>query len=717
MAIAFIQGAKNFTVSGTSCVRAFTSNNAAGNCLVLAVGVWKLGTGTAALFTSPTVTDTAGNSWRKVIAGPRSFVSPGSNYGQSQAFIFVAYNCAAGANTVTVTVNMAVDIDIVLSEFSGAAAVNAVDQATAIQRSGDFGTNTLMFTAQYPNELLFTVGYDKGNATPVFTPSAGWTIRNQTNSTANHSLVTMDLNVTTRGNYTNTVTKTTTPFGNAYHLLMISLSDTPNQHKLVQCDSAGTNVVVSSISKAFRVNNTVGNFLVLSVGYSDPNAPVPTITVSDSNGNSWVFLIDSTVDPTNGFGGMYSKMWTYWVPSCVSGANTVTVTFSRTVRDIAIAISEFSSLSYPATVLAEPSLVGYYRLEETSGTIAYDSKGTNHGTIVNPGNVTLGVASVPGIDNCYTFGGGNGYVSINQVIGAGDYSVEFWFRTSAIPIGVSNIGAPAESGFGLVNSTNGGQNDWGLALARVDGETQVIGQCGSMASVGYFGVNSDPAVDLSDGAWHYVVLTHVQSTGLSKLYIDGVLKGTATLGTWSQNATATIRFASITFGGGSFLPGNLDEIALYNTALSESQIAAHLAALGGVTVSPTFMKITKGSPSLGSTEIKGAGMGTNGSGVLYSSVFDNVRHGQGFKTGPARIAYESTSSGWKMRENAASNSSAGQIHGCAMCVLDQAPPLSGTYQIAIGVEETAWALHNHVVAFTPGNQRQPQLFSPFAPIE
>jgi hypothetical protein len=234
--------------------------------------------------------------------------------------------------------------------------------------------------------------------------------------------------------------------------------------------------------------------------------------------------------------------------------------------------------SYPEVILAEPSLVGYYRLEETSGTIAYDSHGTNHGTIVNPANVTQGVASVPGLDNCYTFGGSNGYVSIAQIIGAGDYSVEFWFQTSSIPIGVSNPGAPAESGFGLVNSTNGGADDWGLALARVDGKSLVIGQSGSPPGSTFAGVTSDPAVDLSDGAWHYVVYTHVRATGLSKLYVDGALRGSDTLGTGPQNATATIRFASITFGGGSFLPGKLDEIALYDEALSDSQVAAHLAA-------------------------------------------------------------------------------------------------------------------------------------------
>ena len=48
---------------------------------------------------------------------------------------------------------------------------------------------------------------------------------------------------------------------------------------------------------------------------------------------------------------------------------------------------------YDAVILAEPSLVAYYRLDETSGTTAEDAKGDHDGSY--EGGVELGAASWP----------------------------------------------------------------------------------------------------------------------------------------------------------------------------------------------------------------------------------------------------------------------------------------------------------------------------------
>ncbi len=49
--------------------------------------------------------------------------------------------------------------------------------------------------------------------------------------------------------------------------------------------------------------------------------------------------------------------------------------------------------NYDAAILAEPSLVAYYRLDETSGTVARDSKGSHDGAY--QGGVVLGAARWP----------------------------------------------------------------------------------------------------------------------------------------------------------------------------------------------------------------------------------------------------------------------------------------------------------------------------------
>src|SRR4051812_29921597 len=114
-----IQFASN-AVSGTSVAKAFTLSNTVGNCLVAFVGIFNTG-----LFNDPVITDSQGNTWVKLVNAPELYPS---GVAISCQYAFVAYNCKAGANTVTATTNATVAISITILEYSGAATVNARDQ-------------------------------------------------------------------------------------------------------------------------------------------------------------------------------------------------------------------------------------------------------------------------------------------------------------------------------------------------------------------------------------------------------------------------------------------------------------------------------------------------------------------------------------------------------------------------------------------------------------
>lgn len=80
----------------------------------------------------------------------------------------------------------------------------------------------------------------------------------------------------------------------------------------------------------------------------------------------------------------------------------------------------------------------------------------------------------------------------------------------------------------------------------------------------------------NDNLWHHYVGQYNSSTNLMELYVDNVLKGTAspTLLRWRS---ASIILGAIS-GGGSYFTGGLDELAFYPVPLSASQRAAHIAA-------------------------------------------------------------------------------------------------------------------------------------------
>jgi hypothetical protein len=77
------------------------------------------------------------------------------------------------------------------------------------------------------------------------------------------------------------------------------------------------------------------------------------------------------------------------------------------------------------------------------------------------------------------------------------------------------------------------------------------------------------------GEYHHVAATYDATTGQQRIYVDGLVRETRIAG--GQNVAAS-NFAvgrSCDFcGGGEFFDGNLDDVAVYNTALSADQVYA-----------------------------------------------------------------------------------------------------------------------------------------------
>jgi hypothetical protein len=81
--------------------------------------------------------------------------------------------------------------------------------------------------------------------------------------------------------------------------------------------------------------------------------------------------------------------------SFFQGAITRVAIYDARLSDeqVAAHFAARASGDYDATVLAEASLVAYYKLDDASGTTALDSKGAHHG--VYHGGVTLSAAAWP----------------------------------------------------------------------------------------------------------------------------------------------------------------------------------------------------------------------------------------------------------------------------------------------------------------------------------
>jgi hypothetical protein len=202
---------------------------------------------------------------------------------------------------------------------------------------------------------------------------------------------------------------------------------------------------------------------------------------------------------------------------------------------------------------------------QMSGTLL-DSSGTNNGSYLNAPPVGVAGALTDG-DTAATFPEGSQYGRVARQI-ADDLSIEFWFKSTQ---GIS-AGNQWWEGAGLVDAEVGGAtNDFGVSL-RSDGKVLAgIGSPGGDVSI------VSPVGGLNDGSWHHVVFTRAQATGAIRLYVDGASVASGTASTSSLTAEPSLTFGRLATGGNAYA-GSLDEIAVYNTALTPATVAFHYAA-------------------------------------------------------------------------------------------------------------------------------------------
>ena len=204
--------------------------------------------------------------------------------------------------------------------------------------------------------------------------------------------------------------------------------------------------------------------------------------------------------------------------------------------------------------------IAYWRLGESSGTSAVDATGNAHtGTYL--GGFTLGVpgALVGDTDKAARFNGTTGRVQVADSASLrlnGSWSIEFWARQvsymNTYP-GILGKGTdPTKStGFGIWSDSNGAL--WFMRANKVSGSGN-----GALTT-----------------SYRYFVLTYDATSQKMRWYVNGALATTTTATLPTNSGTAALQLGE---GAGYYGNNDLDEVALYGTALSGTQVAAHYTA-------------------------------------------------------------------------------------------------------------------------------------------
>ena len=223
--------------------------------------------------------------------------------------------------------------------------------------------------------------------------------------------------------------------------------------------------------------------------------------------------------------------------------------------------SDATADTYAGTILADHP-VGYWRLGESMGLVAHDASGQGFdGTY--EGGVTLGVpgAIANDPDTAVTLDGSTGFVRIPNApvldaLTSGAVSAEGWVH-GGIKNGDSEIWS----------AWNGGGTGYQLIYNN--------GVAGAWSGNGI--VNSPLAI--TDDNWHHVV--GVWDNGVGHIYVDGVLEASGTCK--PSAATLDNQIGTQCKSAGStqcndFRTGGVDEVAVYDYALTATAIAAHYQA-------------------------------------------------------------------------------------------------------------------------------------------
>lgn len=226
--------------------------------------------------------------------------------------------------------------------------------------------------------------------------------------------------------------------------------------------------------------------------------------------------------------------------------------------NLGIVASGFRNVSYQAVVLAD-NPISYWRLGESSGTIATDVMGLHNGTYVS--SPTLGVAGaiVNDTNTAVDFTGSQKYVNVAgyTTIPPTTITLEAWINAALFSDMV-----PAGWYTSQFNCCH-------LYLVNTDDVSFVcMNDAVPLTIANVAGINT---------GWHHIAATHDGTSG--RLYIDGALVAGPTAMT-APSGTSTYPFKIGNYGNdyGAGFTGKIDEPAVYGTALSVARILAHYNA-------------------------------------------------------------------------------------------------------------------------------------------
>src|SRR5688500_15750240 len=231
--------------------------------------------------------------------------------------------------------------------------------------------------------------------------------------------------------------------------------------------------------------------------------------------------------------------------------------------------------AYPATILSQSPIV-YYRFNDPVTAPPAPDPATNAGSLgtaadglyINCPPHPVSGALADGTDSAASFDGQAQSVDVPFNSGlnpAGAFTVEVWANLTGFTnfnrtaVASRWIATGVQQGYQLQVRNSAGANNWRFTTYNGTGAN-----------------NLDLSGNQAWNVWTHIVAVHDGT--VNRIYTNGVLAATSAAVTYVPNTTAgafRIGGGQSENSGGDFWRGGLDEVAVYNVALTEAQIQSH----------------------------------------------------------------------------------------------------------------------------------------------
>jgi chitodextrinase len=245
-----------------------------------------------------------------------------------------------------------------------------------------------------------------------------------------------------------------------------------------------------------------------------------------------------------------------WNTTTVSnGSHTLTAIARDTSGNKATSAGVVVTVSNTVTAPPTSGLLGYWNFDENGGTVAHDSTGNGYNGTVNGATWTTGK-----INTALGFNGTSNYVLTGNILFATAFSISTWVNPAAAPQGAYIRIAETQYNLGFYLGVNSTGSRYKFI---VNGGTGATGNCGA-------GYGCAEGGTISSG-WHLITGTYDGAT--ARLYVDQNQIATETFKA-PANASLPLYIGQYYGGSGYGWNGVIDEVRLYNRALTSTEVSA-----------------------------------------------------------------------------------------------------------------------------------------------